>query len=49
VLFGGDWPVVTLAASYTRWVETLEALTSDLSLAAKRKLWADNARRIYRL
>lgn len=49
VLFGGDWPVVTLAAEYSRWVATLQQLTSALSPAAKRKLWADNARRVYRL
>lgn len=49
VLFGGDWPVVTLAASYRRWVETLDQLTSTLSPHARQKLWADNARRIYRL
>lgn len=49
VLFGGDWPVVTLAAEYGRWVATLQQLTSALSPAAKRKLWADNARRVYRL
>jgi L-fuconolactonase len=49
VLFGGDWPVVTLASSYRRWVETLDQLTQTLSASAKRKLWADNARRVYRL
>jgi len=49
VLFGSDWPVVTQAATYRRWVETLDDLTRDLSPAAKRKLWADNARRVYRL
>jgi L-fuconolactonase len=49
VLFGGDWPVVTIASTYRRWVDTLDALTSDLSVEAKRKLWADNARRVYRL
>ena len=49
VVFGGDWPVVLLAASYRRWVETLDALTADLSAEAKRKLWAENARRFYRL
>jgi L-fuconolactonase len=49
VLFGGDWPVVTLAASYDRWVSTLDDLTSNLQPGAKKKLWADNARRIYRL
>jgi L-fuconolactonase len=49
VLFGGDWPVVTLAAPYVRWVEALQELTVNLSQEAKRKLWADNARRVYRL
>jgi L-fuconolactonase len=49
VLFGGDWPVVTLAATYRRWVESLDALTAHLSDTAKHKLWADNARRVYRL
>ena len=49
VLFGGDWPVVQLASSYRRWVAALEELTAGLSSEAKRKLWADNARRVYRL
>jgi len=49
VLFGGDWPVVLLASSYTRWVETLDALTTQLSPEDRRKLWAENARGFYRL
>jgi predicted TIM-barrel fold metal-dependent hydrolase len=49
VAYGGDWPVVLNAAPYRRWVETLEALTARLSPQAQRKLWADNARRFYRL
>ena len=49
VMFGGDWPVVRRASTYRRWVETLDALTSGLSDSAKRKLWAENARRVYRL
>ena len=49
VMFGGDWPVVLMASSYARWVETLDALTADLSDEAKRKLWAENARQWYRL
>ncbi|MGN6697656.1 MAG: amidohydrolase family protein, partial [Thermomicrobiales bacterium] len=49
VAFGGDWPVATQAATYPRWVETLDGLTADLSPAAKRKLWTENARRFYRL
>jgi predicted TIM-barrel fold metal-dependent hydrolase len=49
VAFGGDWPVVLMAAPYSRWVATLDALTAQLAPEAKRKLWAENARRFYRL
>jgi L-fuconolactonase len=49
VLFGSDWPVVTLASDYRRWYESLETITRDLSEAAKRKLWSENAKRVYRL
>jgi L-fuconolactonase len=49
VVFGGDWPVALKATSYMRWVEALDTLTTHLSLQAKQKLWAENARRFYRL
>lgn len=49
VMFGGDWPVALRASSYTRWVETLDALTAHLSDDSKRKLWAENARHFYRI
>jgi L-fuconolactonase len=49
VMFGGDWPVMLLASSYQRWVQTLTDLTAHLSASAKRKLWAENARRCYKL
>jgi L-fuconolactonase len=49
VLFGGDWPVVLIASPYRRWYETLEALTAPLPLSTRRKLWAENARRLYRM
>jgi L-fuconolactonase len=48
VCFGGDWPVVLMASSYRRWVETLDGLTARLTAEAKRKLWAENARSFYR-
>ena len=28
VMFGGDWPVLLLASSYPRWIETVDLLTS---------------------
>jgi L-fuconolactonase len=49
VAFGGDWPVVTQAAAYPQWVAALDELTAGMSETAKRKLWADNARRFYRI
>jgi L-fuconolactonase len=49
VLFGSDWPVVTQAASYPRWVETVQEITKDFTNEQKNKLWKDNAVRFYRL
>lgn len=49
VLFGSDWPVVTQAAPYTRWVETVEEITKNFSDEQKAKLWKGNAVRFYRL
>jgi L-fuconolactonase len=49
VMFGGDWPVVLMASTYRRWLETLDNITAGLSDAARRKLWNENARRVYRL
>ena len=49
VVFGGDWPVLLLAADYPRWVATLADLTLHLPGDAQRQLWTANARRFYRL
>ena len=49
VVFGSDWPVMLRATDYRRWVQTVESLTAHLSPQARRKLWADNARRFYRI
>jgi L-fuconolactonase len=49
VIFGGDWPVCTLAASYRRWVEALKAIVKDRPEEQQRKLFHDNAVRLYGL
>lgn len=49
VLFGSDWPVCTLSASYQQWVEALQAITREAGEVNQRKLFCDNATRIYRL
>lgn len=49
VLFGSDWPVCTLSATYRQWVAALQALTQTAGRINQRKLFHDNAVRIYRL
>ena len=49
VLFGSDWPVCTLAASYKRWVEALLSITRNAGASNQKKLFHDNAIRVYRL
>jgi len=49
VLFGSDWPVCTLSASYKQWVEALSSMTRSAGEANQQKLFHDNALRVYRL
>jgi L-fuconolactonase len=50
LLFGSDWPVCTLAASYDRVVELVhEVLGTRLTPDFERKLFGENAREVYRL
>ena len=49
VMFGSDWPVCTLAASFKEWAETLLLLTRDAGEENQRKLFYENAIRVYRL
>lgn len=49
VMFGSDWPVCTLAATYKQWVDALLSLTAHAGEANQKKLFHDNAIRVYRL
>jgi len=49
VLFGGDWPVATLATDYQRWVETVQESIQSASPADRIKVFQTNAERIYRV
>jgi L-fuconolactonase len=49
VVFGGDWPVLELAAHYPEWVAMVDRITAGASQADLRKLYRDNAIRHYRL
>jgi L-fuconolactonase len=47
VLWGSDWPVVTLAASYADWGVATDALLAGLSAAERDAIRGGNARRFY--
>ena len=49
VMFGGDWPVCLLAASYAQWVNALKQIVSDRKLGEQRKLFGENAVKFYGL
>jgi predicted TIM-barrel fold metal-dependent hydrolase len=49
VLFGSDWPVCTLSAKYKQWVEALGSITRSAGEANQKKLFHDNAVRVYHL
>lgn len=49
VMFGSDWPVCTLAASFQEWLDALLFLTKDAGANEREKLFSLNARRVYRL
>jgi len=49
VMFGGDWPVCTLAATYRQWYDALREIVSNRPEGEQRRLFYDNAIRNYRL
>jgi L-fuconolactonase len=49
VMFGSDWPVCTLAASYAEVLQAARNLTGDLGDAEREAIFAGTATRVYRL
>ncbi|MFN4203866.1 MAG: amidohydrolase family protein [Tabrizicola sp.] len=49
LMFGGDWPVATLAIGYRDWVALVDEVTADLSRTERRQIFRDTARAFYRL
>ncbi|MBO6719794.1 MAG: amidohydrolase family protein [Rhizobiaceae bacterium] len=49
VIWGSDWPVCTLAASYDAWVEATDELLSGCTASARAAILGGNAARLYRL
>ena len=49
VLFGGDWPVVTLASPSPRWVSARDWAIAGCAAEDQKKLFYRNAIRLYRI
>jgi L-fuconolactonase len=49
VLWGSDWPVLTLRGSYEQWLEMASALVRRHAPGAEQAVFAGNAQRFYRL
>jgi predicted TIM-barrel fold metal-dependent hydrolase len=49
VMFGSDWPVCTLSATFRQWVDVLTSITQEAGELDQKKLFHDNAVRVYRL
>ncbi|HEY1498331.1 MAG TPA: amidohydrolase family protein [Acidobacteriaceae bacterium] len=49
LMFGSDWPVLTLAASYTRWIETAQRALAALSQSEQQQIFHDTAVEAYGL
>jgi predicted TIM-barrel fold metal-dependent hydrolase len=49
VMFGGDWPVCLLGASLAEWVNGLKSVVASRPAEQQRKLFHDNATRVYAL
>jgi L-fuconolactonase len=49
LLWGSDWPVLELAASYAAWWQACKTATADLSPQQRKAVFGGNAQRIYGL
>jgi L-fuconolactonase len=49
VVFGGDWPVCLLGATYREWVTSLREIVAAYPPELQAGLWHLNATRVYRL
>ncbi|RXT54586.1 amidohydrolase [Bosea sp. Tri-44] len=47
LIFGSDWPVVTLRASYAQWLKAAEILLAGLTEAQRAAIFGGNAAKLY--
>jgi L-fuconolactonase len=49
IMWGSDWPVLTATADYLHWFDMAKALVERLAAGHQEDVFANNARRFYRL
>lgn len=49
LVFGSDWPVLTLVDTYSKWIDTFMELTKDLPENSIKMILSENANRFYKL
>ena len=49
MMFGSDWPVCLLAATYKDTINLMEYFTKDFSKSEQESFWAETAKRVYKL
>lgn len=49
LVFGSDWPVLTLGAGYADWYKAANVLLAGLDEADRAKIFGENAASFYRL
>lgn len=49
LMFGSDWPLVTLASSYQRWIDTVRSAIAQLTTTERERILSGTAIEAYRL
>ena len=47
LLYGSDWPVLTLAGGHARWLEAATELLDGLEAEERQAIFSGNALRVY--
>lgn len=47
LMWGSDWPVVNLSASYPSWLEQVETFVKPLTTQEQQNIWATTAQKFY--
>jgi L-fuconolactonase len=49
MMFGSDWPVCLLAATYSQTINLMEELTKEFTKTEQEYFWSGTAKQSYRL